>query len=142
MSLIDNVHKALENDFANKSIIFESDIEDEEAFAFEVALNPDKEEDSFDSIDLTDEELEQLEKEIEDDLKIIDDTQEEDPDLNEDEDVISIESMIDALALDEDEDTDDDLDDGIDAVSGMLDEEIDALIDAGIDADDLDGLSE
>lgn len=143
MSLINKIHDALENEFANKSIAFESDIEDEESFAFEAAINPNNGEDPLDSINLTDEEIEQLGKEIEEDLKEFDDSVEEDPDLKEDEDDLAIESLLAKMALEStDEIDDEDLDDGLDAMGGMLDEEIDALIDAGIDIDDLDDFTE
>ncbi len=144
MSLINKIHEALENDFANKSIAFESDIEDEESFALEAAINPNNGEDPLDSINLTDEEIEQLGNEIEADLKEFDETEEEDPDLKEDEDDLAIESLLEKMALESttDEIDDDDLDDGLDAMGGMLDEEIDALIDAGIDIDDLDDFTE
>lgn len=146
MSLIDKVHKALENDFSNKNIIFESDMEDEEAYAFDSAINPNNGEDPLDAINLTDDEMAQLEKEIEEDLKNIDDTQEEDPDLKEDEDDISYESLLGALTLEGDteinaDEDDDDLDEGLDAVGIILDEEIDAIIDADLDIDDFDDLS-
>ncbi len=129
MSLLDNISNAMENKLSTDTITFDEDMREDELFALEAAVNHANSEELLDPLDMSDEEIEMLALEVEEDLKHIDDSVEEDPDLREDEDDEALES--DLLFIDDDlfavNESDQDIDEGLDAVNILLEEGFDPL---------------
>lgn len=137
MSLIDNIKNELENDKVSIFNDFDEDELTEEEYQLE-SVNGYEDLDA----DMTDEEIDELIEEIEKDLAEENPDEEEDPDLLEDEDIEAYESFIDLLD-DEDDDEDDeyqpsDLENGLDAVEDFLEEEYDEIENSGVDPEDFE----
>lgn len=140
MSLMDNIKDVLENRKVQVFNDFDEDELEEEAYVLEGELQDDDED-----LDLSDDELDALIKEIEEDIRVLEPESEEDPDLLEDEDVEAYESFVNFL-LESDNDEEDpeeeeeedlnDIEAGLDAVEDFMEDEYEDMIKAGVDPED------